>query len=1101
MATLRSICVTGDFIVDEHLARIPGAPFSHSEPLPAAIQRRSLGGVWQEHALLRLACADLADLEVAGPPSDGVLESPASQSVARAVAVWAPFLSTGEGAARVWRIESFLGCYAGASLTPTPSPAALEKGDDASPLQRRWRGGGGETQCPQADLLVLVDSNLGFRHDERRWPAAVAEPKPDTQILLKTISPLGHGRLWDELITHHADRLTVVISASSLQARQAAISQELSWDRTIEDVAAEFSIGSSASDLGRARRVVVYFRGAGVAIFTRSRQATVELERFVFHPDELTGSWHSRRPGGTFGASSILTASIARHLLDPTSYPIFTAASRALAAIRHNHQRGGGEIRGRSVEAMLASFRPEALDEALGAILHPSSDGARLPSGDEFRAAFPRWYFSESNQPIVGTSDLLQDVTGPGYEYVMATAMQVVLHGVERTLDSCPKARYGAYFTVDREEIERINEIRRLITSYRANDADRRPLSIAVFGPPGSGKSFAIKQVAQELFGRLQAVFEFNLTQFNGRDSLILAFDQIRDATVRGQIPLVFWDEFDADQLAWLKEFLAPMQDAEFRAGGAVHPFGKAIFVFAGGTCATFGEFDRSASAGPRAEPFKLVKGPDFISRLRGYVNIKGPNPVARSDAGSSARSPERDVAHLIRRAILLRSVLERSFPHLIDASGSAAISASVIRGFLRAAMFYHSARSLEAIVSMSGIGSARHYGVAELPSSDLLDLHVTPDFMRWVREGELEEATIELLAEATHEAWRRQRLDGGWSYGSVRSDERKSHPLLVDYHLLADIDRERNRHSARVTLAKLHQIGYRIVPAQSLPAEERVERRLADRERQRLVEIEHEIWLRDRLLRGYAYGDWTDERLRIHRDIVPFDQLPADDRRLSEATVDGIPGVLWRGGFVLISAAASDRVRVGVTGHRILAEPERVSQGVGEALRRIRDSFNGRPLTVYSSLAEGADRLVAEEALRQPDTQIVAVLPFGRDDYSADFGHPGTPSRLHFGALLERAAEVIELAPGRTREEGYAQAGNHIVNLCDVLLAIWDGEHARGEGGTAHVVGRARALGKPIVIVRAGNHHPDTREPRSLGQEQGVVLAEGLPARELVRR
>jgi len=73
---------------------------------------------------------------------------------------------------------------------------------------------------------------------------------------------------------------------------------------------------------------------------------------------------------------------------------------------------------------------------------------------------------------------------------------------------------------VDREEIERINEIRRLITSYRASEADRRPLSLAVFGPPGSGKSFAIKQVAQELFGRAQATFEFNLSQFAARENL-----------------------------------------------------------------------------------------------------------------------------------------------------------------------------------------------------------------------------------------------------------------------------------------------------------------------------------------------------------------------------------------------------------------------------------------------------------------------------------------------------------------------------------------------------------------------------------------------------
>jgi hypothetical protein len=1078
-ASLATIRVAGDLIVDEHLARVPGAPTSHAEPLPAAIHRRALGGAWQLTRLIELACGDLPNLQVGGPQADGVLSASNVEAYARAVAIWSPYPRVVDSPHAVWRIESFLGCHPAASILRPPE------------LPTEQRDGN------RADLLVLFDSNLGFRHDEPSWSALLRETDSSTPILLKTVSPLGHGRLWDELICNHADQLSVVVSVSSLQARQAAISQSLSWDRTIEDLDREFQVGPSMGDLACARRVVVYFHGAGVAVYTREGDRSLALERFVYHPNELTWAWHGQRPGTTFGASSILTAAFARHLIQPETYPLFIAAGRGLAAIRENHERGAGEIRGRSIDAMLASFHPSALGDHLARLLHPPTDhrAAAHPAA-EFRAAFPRWYLSPASQAMyrAGTSDLFQDVTGPGYEYVMATAMQVVLHGGSSTLDSCPKARYGAYLTVDREEIERINEIRRLITSYRASEADRRPLSLAVFGPPGSGKSFAIKQVAQELFGRAQATFEFNLSQFAARENLITAFDQIRDATVRGQIPLVFWDEFDADSLGWLKEFLAPMQDAEFRASGFAHPFGKAIFVFAGGTCATFQDFDRSAVGGSIGERFKHVKGPDFISRLRGYVNIKGPNVIPRAGAAPDARPEERDVAHLVRRAILLRSVLERSFPYLIDASGNAAISASVIRGFLRSASFYHGARSLEAIVGMSALAGARYYGVAELPSSDLLDLHVTSDFTRWVREGELEEATIELLAEAIHETWRRQRLADGWTHGPERRDDLKTHPLLLAYHLLADADRERNRHSARVTLAKLHQIGYRIVSRQSLPAVTRQPHRFSLGEQRRLVEIEHEIWLRDRLLRGYAAAPQTDEALRLHRDVVPFESQPEADRRLSEASIAGIPKTLWQGGYVLVPVPLSDRIRVAVTGHRSLADTDRVSAGVREALGRIRESFGDHPLTMYSMLAEGADRLVVEEALRLPNTRSVVVLPFDREDYADDFGSPGAPARIRFGELLARADDVVEFAAADTREAGYAQAGQHIVDACDVLLAVWDGGEARGAGGTADVVARARALGKPTVIVRAGNHHPETGQPRSLGDEQGLVLAEHFP-------
>ena len=44
-------------------------------------------------------------------------------------------------------------------------------------------------------------------------------------------------------------------------------------------------------------------------------------------------------------------------------------------------------------------------------------------------------------------------------------------------------------------------------------------------------------------------------------------------------------------KLGWLKYFLAPMQDGVFRVGDSIHPIGKAIFVFAGGTSSTYNQF------------------------------------------------------------------------------------------------------------------------------------------------------------------------------------------------------------------------------------------------------------------------------------------------------------------------------------------------------------------------------------------------------------------------------------------------------------------------------------------------------------------------------
>ena len=84
-------------------------------------------------------------------------------------------------------------------------------------------------------------------------------------------------------------------------------------------------------------------------------------------------------------------------------------------------------------------------------------------------------------------------------------------------------------------------------------------------------------------------------------------------------------------------------------------------------------------------------------------------------------------------------------------------------------------------------------------------------------------------------------------------------------------------------------------------------------------------------------------------------------------------------------------RLTIGVTGHRILAEPDKVTAGVDQALDHIAQAFPGRPWTVVS---------------------------------------------------------------------------------CEVLLAIWDGQGAQGQGGTGAIVAQARHPGAHLAGRRAGEGH-----------------------------
>lgn len=183
--------------------------------------------------------------------------------------------------------------------------------------------------------------------------------------------------------------------------------------------------------------------------------------------------------------------------------------------------------------------------------------------------------------------------------------------------------------------------------------------------------------------------------------------------------------------------------------------------------------------------------------------------------------------------------------------------------------------------------------------------------------------------------------------------------------------------------------------------------------------------------------------------------------------------------------------VIVGVTGHRILMEMDRLAAGIELGLRRIREAFPGRAVRILSGLAEGADRLTAHVALRDQTGELLAALPLPRSEYQRDFA--SAASQRDFAELLAAARQVVELPQQSDRRHAYHAVGCYIVENCDVLIAIWDGQGAQGRGGTGEVVAMARRRGLPLVWVHAGNRKPGTEEPTSLGAEQGAVTFERL--------
>jgi hypothetical protein len=183
--------------------------------------------------------------------------------------------------------------------------------------------------------------------------------------------------------------------------------------------------------------------------------------------------------------------------------------------------------------------------------------------------------------------------------------------------------------------------------------------------------------------------------------------------------------------------------------------------------------------------------------------------------------------------------------------------------------------------------------------------------------------------------------------------------------------------------------------------------------------------------------------------------------------------------------------ITIGVTGHRILAELDAISKGIDAALDHIEKSFPEEGLAVMSTLAEGADRLVAHRVLLRPNAKLIAPLPFPKADYETDFKAEG--SKAEFRELLSRAAEVVHLKLSKKRDEAYEAAGRYVLDHSDVLLAVWDGRDAQGRGGTGEIVSHARERDLPIAWVHAGNRKAGTNEPTTLGDDQGRVTFENF--------
>ena len=69
----------------------------------------------------------------------------------------------------------------------------------------------------------------------------------------------------------------------------------------------------------------------------------------------------------------------------------------------------------------------------------------------------------------------------------------------------------------------------------------------------------------------------------------------------------------------------------------------------------------------------------------------------------------------------------------------------------------------------------------------------------------------IEKMAKNVHEVWAQSRISQGWVYGEERNDDMKTHPCLVPYEELPEIEKAYDRNTALGTLKLICKLGFKI--------------------------------------------------------------------------------------------------------------------------------------------------------------------------------------------------------------------------------------------------------------------------------------------------
>jgi hypothetical protein len=143
----------------------------------------------------------------------------------------------------------------------------------------------------------------------------------------------------------------------------------------------------------------------------------------------------------------------------------------------------------------------------------------------------------------------------------------------------------------------------------------------------------------------------------------------------------------------------------------------------------------------------------------------------------------------------------------------------------------------------------------------------------------------------------------------------------------------------------------------------------------------------------------------------------------------------------------------IGVVGHRNIVEEskEDASNHFEKILKRYKTKYPNTPILVVTSLAEGADQLIAEVAIKVEGVFLGVLIPMSIEKYLETFSSDS--AREEFNKFCAKAIFVRDTSIDMVYEDNsdaFRSNTRELSNNADLLIALWDGIASNQVGGTS---------------------------------------------------